>query len=177
MRPASFLATGFPRQKAIASTKLGGHIGLVHACVGKSRLTNPAFRHHREVVLHWATAIWENFPLATVLQEALAEAFALVKKHRSAWVVAGDAATVFVLTLARLGWAARSAREITTHRASSRHASPPSPCGRGTGRRSHRAVCNLEAASQTKSVPPTSFANYAKKKLARSTTGRSAAQR
>ena len=85
---------------------------LAHAQPAGAKNTDPAFRHHRQVVL---TGVWEGAPELGTMQAALRGAVARLSRLRRPWCGATDSAATFVLTLLRLGWSAESARRLTTH--------------------------------------------------------------
>ena len=73
------------------------------------------FRHHRLVILAWATGVWEGTPDLDTMQAALRGSLARLSHLKRPWCGATDAAATFVLTLLRLGWSAQSARHLTSH--------------------------------------------------------------
>ena len=88
---------------------------MAHAQAAEAQKVGPAFRHHRLVILAWATGVWEGTPDLDTMQAAPRGAVARLSHLKRPWCGATDAAATFVLTLLRLGWSARSARQLTTH--------------------------------------------------------------
>eukprot|EP00973_Karenia_brevis_P014925 2037131-Karenia_brevis.AAC.1 len=76
---------------------------------------DPAYPANVGPVEEWATAVWEGFPSLAILNLALRAARQTVAATRATWGVAADVATVFLLTLERIGWTAESARILITH--------------------------------------------------------------
>ena len=85
---------------------------LANAQAAGGKNIDPAFRHHRLVILAWATGVWEGTP--DTMQAALRGSLARLSRVKRPWCGATDAAATFVLTLLRLGWSAQSARHLTT---------------------------------------------------------------
>ena len=88
---------------------------LANAQAAGAKNIDPAFRHHRLVILAWATGVWEGTPDLDTMQAALRGSLARLSHLKRPWCGATDAAATFVLTLLRLGWSAQSARHLTTH--------------------------------------------------------------
>ena len=88
---------------------------LANAQASGGKNIDPAFRHHRLVILAWATGVWEGTPDLDTMQAALRGSLARLSRLKRPWFGATDAAATFVLTLLRLGWSAQSARHLTTH--------------------------------------------------------------
>ena len=88
---------------------------MAHAQAAGAKNADPAFRHHRQVVLAWATGVWEGTPDLDTMQAALGGFVARLSHLKRPWCGATDAAATFVLTLLRLGWSAQAARHLTTH--------------------------------------------------------------
>ena len=88
---------------------------LANAQATGGKTIDPAFRHHRLVILAWATGVWEGTPDLDTMQAALRGSLARLSRLKRPWCGATDAAATFVLTLLRLGWSAQSARHLTTH--------------------------------------------------------------
>ena len=88
---------------------------LANAQSSGGKNIDPAFRHHRLVILAWATGVWEGTPDLDTMQAALRGSLARLSRLKRPWCGATDAAATFVLTLLRLGWSAQSARHLTTH--------------------------------------------------------------
>ena len=84
-------------------------------CPAGAKNIDPAFRHHRLVILAWATGDWEGTPDLDTMQAALRGSLARLSHLKRPWCGATDAAATFVLILLRLGWSAQSARHLTTH--------------------------------------------------------------
>ena len=91
------------------------HAGGRNAHSGGRRRIDPAFRHHRQFALAWATGIWGGTPDLDIMQAALRGSVARLGHLKRPWCGATDTAATFVLTLLRLGWSAQSARLLTTH--------------------------------------------------------------
>eukprot|EP00972_Heterocapsa_arctica_P032394 4772912-Heterocapsa_arctica.AAC.1 len=92
----------------------GTSVGIKLCSTAQGRKFDPARIHHGDVVLQWATAIWEDYPKYKVMQECLEGAAIHLTGAKHPWKKASDPATVFLLTVRRIGWAMRSARLATT---------------------------------------------------------------
>ena len=88
---------------------------MARAQAAGAKNIDPAFRHHRQVVLAWATGVWEGTPDLDTMQAALRGTVARLGHLKRPWCGATDAAATFVLTVLRLGWSAQSARHLTAH--------------------------------------------------------------
>ena len=88
---------------------------LANAQAAGGKNIDRAFRHHRLVILAWATGVWEGTPDLDTMQAALRGSLARLSRLKRPWWGATDAAATFVLTLLRLGWSAQLARHLTTH--------------------------------------------------------------
>jgi hypothetical protein len=84
------------------------------AATGHQRL-DPAFAANAGPLEEWAVAVWDGYPSLQVLNLALKGAKARIAAAKTPWKIASDVAVVFLLTLARIGWSADSARYIRTH--------------------------------------------------------------
>ena len=94
---------------------------MAHAQAAGAKNIDPAFWHHRQVVMAWAMRVWEGAPDLDTLQVALGSALARLNHLKRPWWGATDAAATFVLTLLR--WVGtRSLRGI----------SPPTTARRST---------------------------------------------
>ena len=89
---------------------------LIAADARIRHMVDPAFSAHSDVVVHWATAIWENWiPLAS-MQKAFLKAraeLAVAKRH---WSVVRGPAAAMTATLARIGWVLVDATTAYTDR-------------------------------------------------------------
>ena len=79
---------------------------LANAKAAGAKNIDPAFRHHRQVILAWATGVWEGTPDLDTMQAALCGSLARLSHLKRPWCGATDAVATFVLTLFRLGWSA-----------------------------------------------------------------------
>ena len=116
--PAQLRAIRSDAAKATFRLSRGQHAAvtmLANAQKTGAKSIDPAFRHHRQVILAWATGVWEGVPDLDTMQAALRGAIARLSGLKRPWCCATDAAATFVLTLLRLGWSAQSARHLTTH--------------------------------------------------------------
>ena len=75
---------------------------MAHALAAGAKNIDPAFRHHRQVILAWATGVWEGTPDLDTVQAALCGSSARLSHLKWSWCCATDAAATFVLTLLRL---------------------------------------------------------------------------
>ena len=92
----------------------GSSVALRLTASAQGRRFDPARVHHGEVVLQWATCIWEGYPRLHVLQTCLEGAAHHLHGRSYPWMAASDPACVFLLTMSRLGWAVRSATRLVT---------------------------------------------------------------
>ena len=79
---------------------------LANAQAAGTKNVDPAFRHHRQVILAWTTGVWEGTPDLDTMQTALLGSLARLSHLKRPWCGATDAAATFVLTLLLLGWSA-----------------------------------------------------------------------
>ncbi len=92
----------------------GSSVGLtLHAWLVRGA-QDPARKHHREVLVDWATAVWENEPEEQLLQQALDDAEIRLASSQSPWQHVRGPAAALQLTLERLGWQALSSRHLLT---------------------------------------------------------------
>eukprot|EP00972_Heterocapsa_arctica_P058851 8673074-Heterocapsa_arctica.AAC.1 len=89
-------------------------VGIMLSSTAQGRKFDPARIHHGDVILHWATAIWEDYPKYKVMQTCLEGAALHLAGAKHPWKQASDPASVFLLTARRLGWAMKSARRFTS---------------------------------------------------------------
>ena len=118
-------AVGYPpaqlHRLRVGAARAHGHVPqsssvpLRLAAWGISVLGDPACRHHREVVLAWATAVWTGSPPLDILQRALDSALNKLSVASRPWHLVNGPAAVYAMVLARLGWRAESARSVTVH--------------------------------------------------------------
>ena len=102
------------QMRAIGKLPRGVSVGLRLRAVQARGFLDPASRHHRDVILQWATSIWESYPPMPLLQDALDGAKARTHKSQSPWLLATGPAAAFLLTANRVGWQAQSARFLVT---------------------------------------------------------------
>ena len=88
---------------------------MAHAQVSGAKNVDPAFRHHRQVVLAWATGVWEGVPDLDTMQAVLRVSIARLSSLKRLWCGATDAAATLVRTVLRLVWSAQSATHLATH--------------------------------------------------------------
>ena len=88
---------------------------MAHAQAAGDKNIDPAFRHHRLVILAWATGVWEGTPDLDTMQAALRGSLArLSPPHSGRGAAPRMQQATFVLTLLRLGWSAQLARHLTS---------------------------------------------------------------
>ena len=107
---------GMRASAASVATKLAPGQSAVQALTAAGfGALDPALVANAGPVEEWAIAVWEGFPSLTLLNLALKDAQARAEASRFSWSIASDGAAALVLTLARLGWRAMSARHLIPH--------------------------------------------------------------
>ena len=118
-------AVGYPegklRQLRVATARARGRfppgtsVGLRLSAWRVPPSSEPAARHHKQVIRDWATAVWDNYPALEALQIALQGSKAKLNRSQRPWQSAAGPAAVYILVLERLGWQAPAARTVITH--------------------------------------------------------------
>ena len=82
------------------------------AASGKHKSLDPAVGHHRQVIISWASCVWEGLPTLDIMQRTLEQAVAKLRTYKKPWQGVTDPAGAFILTLGELGLSAASARQL-----------------------------------------------------------------
>ena len=102
---------------AAPSSGLGGQeldLSLALADGSLKGKAGPAFVAHSDVLLHWATAVWNKWVPYHKLQAALDDAKRRIASSQQPWRVVYGPAAALVCTAGRLNWEVISATELRT---------------------------------------------------------------
>ena len=89
---------------------------LIAADARLRHMVDPAFAAHSEVVVHWATAVWERWIPIASLHKSVAKARMELANAKRHWAVVRGPAAALVATLARIGWTVTDAATAFTDR-------------------------------------------------------------
>ena len=76
------------------------------------RNIDPALGHHRDVIVSWASCVWDGTPGLDIMQQTLEHAVRKLRTFHKPWQGVVDPAGTLLLTLGRIGWSAASARHF-----------------------------------------------------------------
>ena len=77
-------------------------------------MVDPGFAAHSEVVVYWASAVWDGWIAIAAMHKAIAKARSELTRARRHWAVVKGPAAALVATLARIGWTFTDAVTVYT---------------------------------------------------------------
>ena len=77
-------------------------------------MVDPVFVAHSEVVVHWASAVWEGWIPIVAMHKAVAKARSELTRPKRHWAVVKGPAAALVATLAKIGWTITDAVTVCT---------------------------------------------------------------